>query len=249
MMKRVILSMLGIVALCSATLLLACNDDPVRPDLLGPWEETTSHRGPGEGLRPRAGVLGDPGPGGGSGRGGNDPRSDLHPVSCFAQGRRHLGSRPGSRPSRRGTALRRRRCGRRRGGDCRCGPDGGWGIHPRRTGRLEPSRIRLRRNRVRGERRHASVRRRGNREPAGDGEHRRRRVDPGTLPFPANRNERGLEGIATRNGLWAACGFDDGAEGTPESPSGCCSCIADRAGTGSTSPAAAAPTGSSARWR
>jgi hypothetical protein len=42
---------------------------------------------------------------------------------------------------------------------------------------------------------------------------------PESLPFPANRNERGLEGIAARNGLWVACGFDDGAEGTPESPS------------------------------
>lgn len=41
---------------------------------------------------------------------------------------------------------------------------------------------------------------------------------PESLPFPATTNERGLVDIAARNGVWAACGFDDGAEGTPESP-------------------------------
>lgn len=41
---------------------------------------------------------------------------------------------------------------------------------------------------------------------------------PESLPYPSVGGEHGLEDLAARNGHWVACGFDDGAEGTPESP-------------------------------
>lgn len=44
--------------------------------------------------------------------------------------------------------------------------------------------------------------------------------NPESLPFPSGTGERGLADIFARNGVWVACGFDDGAEGTPESPNG-----------------------------
>ncbi len=39
-----------------------------------------------------------------------------------------------------------------------------------------------------------------------------------TLPFPTAVNEHGLHDIAAGNGVWAACGFDDGGDGSPEEP-------------------------------
>lgn len=39
-----------------------------------------------------------------------------------------------------------------------------------------------------------------------------------SLPFPSTTGERGLVDIAARDGVWVACGYDDGAEGTPDSP-------------------------------
>lgn len=42
---------------------------------------------------------------------------------------------------------------------------------------------------------------------------------PESLPFPAGVGERGIQDIAARNGHWAACGFDDAGDGSPQSPS------------------------------
>ena len=39
-----------------------------------------------------------------------------------------------------------------------------------------------------------------------------------TLPFPVGQNERGVQDLSGSAGGWAACGFDDGGDGTPESP-------------------------------
>ena len=39
-----------------------------------------------------------------------------------------------------------------------------------------------------------------------------------TLPFPMGQGERGLQDLSARNGIWAACGFDDAGDGTPTSP-------------------------------
>ena len=39
-----------------------------------------------------------------------------------------------------------------------------------------------------------------------------------TLPFPASQNERQLQDLSAGAGIWTACGFDDGADGTPDSP-------------------------------
>ncbi len=42
---------------------------------------------------------------------------------------------------------------------------------------------------------------------------------PESLPFPPGTGERGIQDIAARNGHWAACGFDDAGDGSPEFPS------------------------------
>jgi hypothetical protein len=39
-----------------------------------------------------------------------------------------------------------------------------------------------------------------------------------TLPFPASTNERQIQDLSAGAGIWTACGFDDGADGTPDSP-------------------------------
>jgi hypothetical protein len=41
---------------------------------------------------------------------------------------------------------------------------------------------------------------------------------PETLPFPPGLGERGIQDVSARNGVWAACGFDDSGDGTPASP-------------------------------
>jgi len=38
-----------------------------------------------------------------------------------------------------------------------------------------------------------------------------------SLPYPTG-GEHGIEDVAAGSGHWAACGFDDGGDGTPESP-------------------------------
>jgi hypothetical protein len=42
---------------------------------------------------------------------------------------------------------------------------------------------------------------------------------PESLPYPVGAGERGIQDIAARNSHWAACGFDDAGDGSPESPS------------------------------
>ena len=41
---------------------------------------------------------------------------------------------------------------------------------------------------------------------------------PESIPFPSSSDERALTDIDAQGGVFVACGFDDGAEGTPESP-------------------------------
>ena len=41
---------------------------------------------------------------------------------------------------------------------------------------------------------------------------------PEALPFPIGQGEKGIQDLSARNGIWAACGFDDGGDGTPTSP-------------------------------
>ncbi|MDZ4804269.1 MAG: hypothetical protein SGI90_05365 [Candidatus Eisenbacteria bacterium] len=41
---------------------------------------------------------------------------------------------------------------------------------------------------------------------------------PESIPFPSSNNERALVDISADDGVFIACGFDDGGDGTPQSP-------------------------------